>query len=124
MHAQFFSNFKNKCTVANHLNHVKNHSPHIHVLPQKSAKMEDLVSDLDAGSSTLLSWEEEDPMGQFFLHGQMTKIVFRVLYQDRQLETGVERSRQSLMSPSNSAFVYLFNAGQNDALITMKEFDM
>ena len=56
--------------------------------------MEDLVSDLDTGSSTLLSsfWEEEDSMRTFFLHCQMTKIVFQVFYQDRQLETGVERS--------------------------------
>jgi len=38
------------------LNHLKNHSPCIHVLlTQQSTKMEVLVSDLDKRSSTLLS---------------------------------------------------------------------
>ena len=31
--------------------------------------------------------------------------------------------RQSLMSPSNSAFMYLFNTGHDDAFITMTGFD-
>jgi hypothetical protein len=44
--------------------------------------MEDLVSDLDTGSNTLLSsfWEEEDSMRTFFLHCQMTKIAFVAFY--------------------------------------------
>jgi hypothetical protein len=56
--------------------------------------MEDLVSDLDIGSNTLLSsfWEEEDSMRSFFLRCQMTKIVFVVFYQGKQLETGVKKN--------------------------------
>ena len=55
--------------------------------------MEDLVSDLDTGSSTLLSsfWEEDDSMRTFFLCCQMTKIIFVVFYRDKQLKTGGER---------------------------------
>jgi hypothetical protein len=59
--------------------------------------MEDLVSDIDTGSNTLLSsfCEEEDSIRTFFLlflDCQMTKIIFVVFYQDKQLITGVERS--------------------------------
>ena len=53
----------------------------------------------------------------------MTKIVFVVFYQGKQLETGAERSPGSLMLSSKSAFMHLFNGGQDDALITMTGFD-
>jgi len=83
------------------------------VLPQQSTKMEDLASDLDTGFSTLLSsfWEEEGCI-RFFWHCLMTRVVFRVPYQDRQQEIIAVRSiGKFLMLPSNSAFIHLFNAG-------------
>jgi hypothetical protein len=57
--------------------------------------MEDLVSDLHTGSNTLLSsfWEEEDSMRTFFFALSNDKNRFcSVLYQGKQLKTGVERS--------------------------------
>jgi hypothetical protein len=47
--------------------------------PQQSTKMEDLVSDLDTSSNTLLTsfWEEEDSMRTFFFALSNDKNHFR-----------------------------------------------
>jgi hypothetical protein len=95
-------------------------------LPQKSTKMEDLISDLDTGSNTLLSsfWEEEDSMRTFFFALSNDKNRFRsVLSRQATRNRSGKIRRQSLMLSSRSAFMHLFNGGQDDALITMAGFD-
>jgi hypothetical protein len=85
--------------------------------------LEDLVSDADTLSSTLLSsfWEEEDCICNFCVVLSNDKNCFWSAL-SRQANLSGKIQRRSLMSPSNSAFMHLFSAGQDDALITMTGF--
>ena len=90
--------------------------------PQQSTKMEDLVSDLDTSSSTLLTsfWEEEDSMRTFFYALSNDKNRFRsVLSRQATRNRSGKIRRRSLMLSSQSVFMHLFNGEQDDALITI-----
>jgi hypothetical protein len=94
-------------------------------LGQQSTKMEDLVSDVDTLSSNLLSscWEEVDCIRTIFvvLSNDYNHFQSALLRQATRKWSGKIR-RRSLMLPSNSAFMHLFNAGKDDRLITMTGF--
>jgi hypothetical protein len=88
--------------------------------------MENLVSDLDTGSNTLLSsfWEEEDSMRTFFFALSNDKNRFHsVLSRQATRSRSGKIRRRSLMLSSQSAFMQLLNGRQDDALITMTGFD-
>jgi hypothetical protein len=88
--------------------------------------MENLVSDLDTGSNTLLSsfWEEEDSMRTFFFALSNDKNRFHsVLSRQATRNRSGKIRRRSLMLSSQSAFMQLLNGRQDDALITMTGFD-
>jgi hypothetical protein len=75
--------------------------------------MEDVVSDLDPVSSTLLSSfrEEEDSMRTFFGIFKWQKTFLEGFIEIGNSSRSGNIRWQSLMTPSNSAFMHLCNVG-------------